>query len=264
MPFLDTLIIRSGRSTKFSVYRKPTNKEDYVHFFSGHSERVKNGIVIGFFLRAFRICSEEFLQEEINHIFRTFEKLHYPKGYIARMKTKAEEIRARSVEEKRKRRQEQKNRGRFISIPNSRHADLIAGCLRSAGSNVTIVAGQKIENLIRPHSTKSSSKSVVYKIPCSGACNKSYVGETGRGLITRINEHKRDVRNHNKSNAIVLHIEECKKLPDWGKALVIEEGMSKSVRKAMEAAHILLDDTLNSKPGFFTWSKSAARIVLNK
>ena len=106
------------------------------------------------------------------------------------MKKKAEEIRKRSVEEKRKRNQEQKDRGRFISIPNSKHADLIADCLRSAGSNVNIVAGQKIENLTRPHTTKSRSKSVVYKIPCSGVCNKSYIGETGRGLITRMNEHK--------------------------------------------------------------------------
>ena len=98
-----------------------------------------------------------------------------------------------------------------MSIPKSKHAGLIADCLRSAGSNATIVAGQKIANLPRPHSTKSRSKGVVYKIPCSGVCNKSYIGETGRGLIKRINEHKRDVRNHNRSNAIVLHIEECKK-----------------------------------------------------
>ena len=90
------------------------------------------------------------------------------------------------------------------------------------------MAGQKIENLTLSHYTKSKSKSVVYKIPCSGVCNKSYIGETRRGLITRISEHKRDVRNRNRSNAIVLHIEECKKLPDGGKACVIEEGMSKS------------------------------------
>ena len=63
---------------------------------------------------------------------------------------------------------------------------------------------------------------------------------------------------------MVLHIEQCQKLPAWGSAHVIEEGMSKSIRKAMEAAHILLDDTLNSKPGFFTWAKSGAKIVLKK
>ena len=58
IPFLDTEIIRSENQLKLKVYRKPTNREDHVHFFSGHSERVKRGIVLGFFLRALRICSE--------------------------------------------------------------------------------------------------------------------------------------------------------------------------------------------------------------
>ena len=102
LPFLDTMIMRSGHMAKFKMYRKPSNKEDYVHLFSGHSERVKNGIVIDFFLRAFRICSEDFLQEEINHIFQTFQRLHYPKGYLIRMRKKAEEIRSKSYEEKQK------------------------------------------------------------------------------------------------------------------------------------------------------------------
>ena len=262
IPFLDTMIMRHGSTAKFSVYRKPTNKEDYVHFFSGHSERVKSGIVIGFFLRAFRICSEEFLEDEFDHIFSAFRKLQYPKGYLIQMKKKAEQIRERSTQQKRDRKEEQKKRGRFISIPYSKQADTIAHFLRAAGSNVAIVSGKKIGNLIRPRTTKPGSDSVVYKIPCSGTCSKAYVGETGRGLQTRLKEHRRDVRNHNRSNAMVLHIEQCQRLPDWEGAEVIEEGMSKTIRKAMEAAHILVDNTLNSKPGFFTWSKSAAKIVL--
>ena len=264
IPFLDTLIIRSGSTAKFTVYRKPTNKEDYVHFFSGHNERVKNGIVIGFFLRAFRICSEDFLSEEIRHIFDTFERLQYPKGFIIRMKKKAEQIRNSSYQDKQNKKQEQKKRGRFISIPCSKQADSIAACLRAAGTNVAIVSGKKIDNLVRPKISKSRSDSVVYKIPCSGSCNKSYVGETGRGLTTRLKEHKRDVRNHNTSNAMVLHMEKCHNLPAWDRAHAIEEGMTKSIRKAMEAAHILLDDTLNSKPGFFTWSKSGAKLALKR
>ena len=46
--FLDTEIVRKDKNVKFKVYRKPSNKESYVHFFSGHSERVKRGIVLGF------------------------------------------------------------------------------------------------------------------------------------------------------------------------------------------------------------------------
>ena len=36
IPFLDTLIQREGNRLKFSVYRKPTNKNDLVHYFSAH------------------------------------------------------------------------------------------------------------------------------------------------------------------------------------------------------------------------------------
>ena len=50
--FLDTEIIHQD-VVKFKVYRKLTNKECYVHFYSGHSERVKRGVVIGFFLERF-------------------------------------------------------------------------------------------------------------------------------------------------------------------------------------------------------------------
>ena len=89
------------------------------------------------------------------------------------------------------------------------------------------------------------------------------MGETGRGLTTRLNEHRRDARNHNRSNAMVLHIETCHRLPDWESAQIIEEGMSKSIRRAMESAHILMEDTSDLKPKFFTWSKTA-KIAMKK
>ena len=126
------------------------------------------------------------------------------------------------------------------------------------------MSGRKIGNLTRPKPENAESDSIVYKIPCSGPCNKSYIGETGRGLKTRLQEHKRDVRDHNRSNALVLHIEKCQHLPAWGRAEVIEKGMTKSVRKAVEAAHIGLQDTVNERPGFFTWAKSGAKIALQK
>ena len=93
---------------------------------------------------------------------------------------------------------------------------------------------------------------------------KTYVGETGRGLNVRLKEHKRDVGNHDTKNALVSHIETCGSLPDWERADVIEKDMQKSVRKAMEAAHILLNDVINIQPEFFTWTKVGAKIALNK
>ena len=33
---------------KYRVYRKKTNRDDYIHYFSSHSERVKSLVVIAF------------------------------------------------------------------------------------------------------------------------------------------------------------------------------------------------------------------------
>ena len=125
-----------------------------------------------------------------------------------------------------------------------------------------MVSGRKIDNLTKQRNTKQKADSVVYKIPCSGPCNKSYIGETGRGLTTRLKEHKRDVRNFDTKNALGPHIEQCGSLPNWTRAEVIEQGNTKSVRKAMEAAHILVHDVINVKSGFFTWAKIEAKMAI--
>ena len=50
LPFLDILIIKRDDDVSYKVYRKETNREDYIHYFSAHSVRVKSGVIIGFFL----------------------------------------------------------------------------------------------------------------------------------------------------------------------------------------------------------------------
>ena len=97
LAFLDTCIIRTNTCFKFKVHRKPTNRGDYVHFYSAHSERVKIGIVIGFFLRAFRVCDKEYLNDEIEHIYEAFERLKYPKGFLIKQTESVERIRKRNL-----------------------------------------------------------------------------------------------------------------------------------------------------------------------
>ena len=95
IPFLDTLVITTGTRLKFTVYRKSTNKNDIIHYFSAHSKRVKSGVVIGFFLRAYRICSDDLLQDEIDRIIAIFTKLKYPLAELISFREKARKIMAR-------------------------------------------------------------------------------------------------------------------------------------------------------------------------
>ena len=93
-------------------------------------------------------------------------------------------------------------------------------------------------------------------------CHKKYIGETGRGLKTRLTEHKRDIRDHRLSNAMVLHMEESDHLPRWDGASVLRECASRQLRRAVEAAFIRLEETTNTRAGFFTLSKYTAKIAL--
>ncbi|XP_076042035.1 uncharacterized protein LOC143025939 [Oratosquilla oratoria] len=80
LPFLYTLLYRGSEQVSFSVYRKPINRDNFIHYFSAHSGRVKTSVLIGFFLRTFRICRKRLLEDELAHIKNTFKKLKYPGG----------------------------------------------------------------------------------------------------------------------------------------------------------------------------------------
>ena len=81
-PFLDILFIKNINKLKSKVYRKPTRKNDHIHFYSHHNNNTKSGVIIGFYLRALRICSLKYLNDEFNHSENSFLNLLYPKSFI--------------------------------------------------------------------------------------------------------------------------------------------------------------------------------------
>ena len=263
IPFLDVVIIRSAQGLKFSVHRKPTNKDDFVHYFSSHSEGTKRGIVIGFFLRAYRICSPEYLQEEIDYITKTFIKLRFPESLVVILQRKAQKIKCRAGMQHQagtnKANEEAKLKTTLV-VPSSQQGENI---IKSMAENVRIVAssGKKIAEMVRKkRAMKRDRDSIVYKIPCS-KCDKSYFGETGRGLGTRIKEHKNDLRNHRTTKAIVHHADEAGHLPKWNDAEPLHANLTKTQRWLIEAAYIKTGKAINMSPGFFKLHDSIAERI---
>ena len=259
LPFLDTFIFRDGQEVQYKVYRKPSSKEDYIHYYSGHNKRYKTGIVIGFFLRAFRVCSPEFLEDEIIHIVDRFQQLRDPKGLLNSLQKKAFKLHGRASTEKEK----PKKSLTWLCLQNFDKVDIIARYLERAGVKVVIGTGKKSGDVLKRKNrgTKDKDNSIVYSIPCA-VCDKQYIGETGRGLKTRIAEHRRDMRNHVESNAMVAHADKEGHLPRWEQTNILEIGISKSIRKALEAAHIQSKDTTNTRTGFYTLAQPTARLAL--
>ena len=89
LPFLDLLHIRNINKLEFKVYCKPTCKNDHIHFYSHHNNNTKTGIIIGFYLRALRICSSKYFNDEFNHIENSFLNLLYPESFMHFAKSEA-------------------------------------------------------------------------------------------------------------------------------------------------------------------------------
>ena len=67
---------------EIKIHHKSINENDNIHFYSHHSTKIKSGIIIGFYLRAFWICIFKFLNDEFDNKENSFAQLQSPKFFI--------------------------------------------------------------------------------------------------------------------------------------------------------------------------------------
>lgn len=80
----------------------------------------------------------------------------------------------------------------YLSNLSSRISDIT----KSLNLNAACVGKNKLNIFIKLHKDRlnnSNHLNVVYKLSCND-CNASYVGQTGRQLLTRIKEHRANIR----------------------------------------------------------------------
>ena len=63
-------------------------------------------------------------------------------------------------------------------------------------------------------------------------------------------------------SAFVVHAEKTNHLPNWNRAGILVSCNSKENRKAMEAAYIAMNETINTRVGSMKWAKSAAAFCI--
>ena len=259
LPVLDILFIRENNQLLHTVYRKPTNKDDFIHYYSGHAEEVKAQVVKGFYRRAFRICNDQFLQAELDYITNAFNKLRYPRGKLLNWK--------RQVQQNLSRQQTApKEKLPWITLPASNATTEVAGLLKGL-VNIATPSGTKIGQILKRKQEKQtySPLSCVYEIPCSKCPDASYIGETRRGFKEkRLSEHQSDVRKMRVTNAMVKHL---KLYPDhkpaWDKSKVLYEKLSNADRKLLEACTIATKSTVNSTRGKFPVSEITGQLGMS-
>ena len=230
LPFLDVIVHRQSNNFKFSIYRKPTNVCSYVHYYSAHHDKVKRSVFSSMFLRALRICSPEFMDDEINKIYEISVKLKYPKSFVDSSLRKAKKTFYSNGEK------EPYCNKNMLVLPFHENFVNITCLLKELDINVVF----KNENIMKNMLIKNSPNNVsgcVYRIPCK-LCNKSYVGQTGKELNIRIKQHKYSIKTGQESNALFIHLRDFNHPIDWDHAQQIVYSKSVFDRNIIESSII--------------------------
>ena len=172
--FLDVLILKDAfGSPNFTVFRKRTHCNLYIHYFSFHHFSTKLSVISSMFLRTYRICSPQYLDEEVLKIFRFFKDLKYPEWFIKKAHLKARKTFYAPNHSN-------CHENKYISLPYISGLENVKQLAHNDNLKVAFKYNSTIRSFLVKNNTGANKKnSGVYSIPCND-CNLVYIGESGR------------------------------------------------------------------------------------
>ena len=195
LPFLDVTVTKSCNSFNTSVYRKPSNSNLTISFFSFCSFNFKLNSIKSLLSRAYGICSNyNLLHEEFQYIRNLFHMNGFGRQFIDKQignfLSKKFNSSCRAANDKQK---------LYFTLPyfGSQSDELrteISKLMHSYFNNISfqliLCNPYKLGNFFtyKDKISKGMRSSLVYKY-CCARCASEYVGSTSRALATRVAEH---------------------------------------------------------------------------
>ena len=203
LPFLELNVMRLTDGTyTFSIFRKPCHVGNYIHAYSYQPLFQKQSVIRSLFLRAFRYCDPQFLPSEEERIRQDFSKLGYTAKFIEEGRRSALKGRNSEVGKdnmvalqqlpfaiNRLATDVKKEPTATLSLPYHPTMMKLRPRLNQMGIRLTFSSNSSLQQQLRRRSpTCTQPKGSVYVINCS-ACKDVYVGQTGKQIASRMNEH---------------------------------------------------------------------------
>ena len=189
LPFLDALVIRKDDGFMTSLYRKPTFTGLYTPWDSFTATRYKINLIKALVHRVKRICSPQFVDQELNTLKDIFRKNGYPESIIERNITSQPYTRPAFIGPSRC--------PAFIRLPwlGTRPAMLLEKKIKEAVRTAYFAAKvlfvyttTRAFRLPKDRLPTQFSSNVIYEFECL-ECNSRYVGRTSQHLIARVKQH---------------------------------------------------------------------------
>ena len=199
LPFLDILIHRSLQGVTFSVYRKPTHSQLYIHYFSNHAPHVKRGLLSSLFLRALRVSSSVHLQSEFDILWAAFRRIGYPHFFIreALSAAKTRFYATPQLSNSLISNPPTTPYCKTISFPYHPTFNKLSYFMKASKFKLVFNSSDSIGKSVVSKKGRvkisTQNRSGVYQISCSPGCDKTYYGRTMKPLHERIQEHRKNI-----------------------------------------------------------------------
>ena len=234
--FLDVLVTRqhSGALTT-TIYHKPTHTNRYLQFTSHHPRHHKLSVARSLHSRLnTHITDLTDYCVQSSHVKQTLALNRYPRKYFCgQWKTTDRFLPTRSFES-------------FTSIPYIQVvSDKIQRVLNEVGVKVAMKPHLKIRKLLpslKDLLDNNEKYCLVYQVPCRD-CSFVYIGQMKRDLKSRLDEHKRVIKNQRPHlSALCEHSITKDHIIFWTEAKILELETDYRKRLSLESWHI------NAKP----------------
>ena len=201
LPFLD-VEVKIGESVELCVYRKKTNTGVLLNFAAAAPIKWKAGLIFCFLHRAWMICSSsDLFKKEVNLLRDMFRRNGYPIVFFEKVYEKfykrvtcpnvsSASINASDVSV-------DETRNYILKLPFIKKASQLFAkklkniILKKLDIDIKIVYKScKISSFfsLKDKTPLPLSSKVVYKFTCSRDVNTTYIGETTRPLVVRVDE----------------------------------------------------------------------------
>ena len=152
-----------------------------------------------------------------------------------------------------------------VVVPYTPYFSDLKPVLRSCDKDIIFKYPNKLVNKLCNNKLSNKKLDIgVYKVNCLN-CHKYYIGETGRPLKTRMEEHKNDIKNNKTASGIVNHVNVTGHEFDFVNVGLIFPNPNISSRHIVESSTIITNkqNCVNLNNGFVNLDNSIASSICN-
>ena len=209
LPFLDTLVSPGPHNTLITtVYRKPTHRDQYLHWDSSHYIGARHSVYNTLAHRA-KVVShdQQTLEQEVNHIRSAIQACHFPIWTLDMLQQRFEQRHQLTTTTEPRDNQPSTTNTNNIKINISMVVPYIQGLgekfkmtCKNIGIQVHFQGSNTVQTLLiapKDKDPKLHKSGIIYNYKCPQLnCTEQYIGESGRTLGDRLKEHLRAPFNH--------------------------------------------------------------------